>query len=175
MNVTPIGSGLAALSSTEIALFASFLIVPLIVCILMAFKIKHDFKVPIVLSSAVIMVTGIVCIAGVTAQQNIDAKVNAVKDYVHAQGFDIKDGTIAVAPGTDAEFTVTKSGEDYTCTSYAPSSTEEKIFLVCDSGIGFGKGTLEDLAIQISGAEKRKDTAIGIPGASLTDAVTESK
>lgn len=155
MDVNPIGSGLSALSGSDWILPASLLALSIAVVVILGFKLKHEFKIPILISVAVILFAGVFSVAGVTAQQKIASKTEAIKTHITDLGFELKSGSIAVHPNTDSAFTVSKAGNDYQCTSYAPETTEEKIFIVCDSGMGVGKGTIEDLSAQINGAQKR--------------------
>lgn len=155
MDVTPIGEGLSALSGSDWILPACLFALSVGILIGLGVKVKHDFKVPIIISVGVILTVGVFSVAGLTAQQKIDSKTDAIKAHITDLGFEMKSGSIAVHPNTDSEFTVSKAGNDYQCTSYAPETTEEKIFVVCDSGMGVGKGTIEDLSAQINGAQKR--------------------
>lgn len=155
MDVTPIGPGLSALSGLDWILPACIFTLSIGILIGLGIKLKHDFKIPLLISVGLLLIGGSFAIAGVTAQQKIDAKTEAIKGHITDLGFEIKSGTIAVHPGSDSAFTVSKAGNDYQCTSYAPENAEEKIFIVCDSGMGVGKGTIEDLSAQINGAQKR--------------------
>jgi hypothetical protein len=154
MDVTPISPGLSALSGVDWLLPACLFALSIGLLIGLGLKLKHEFKVPILISVGVLLIGGAVTAAGVTAQQKTEAKIEAVKTHITDLGFEIKSGTIAVNPNTDSAFTVSKAGNDYQCTSYAPG-LEEKIFIVCDPGMGAGKGTIEDLSAQINGAQKR--------------------
>lgn len=166
MDVTPIGSGLSALSGSDWIVPACILALSIVVLIILGIKIKHDFKVPILISVGVLFAGAAFSVAGITAEQKIGSKKDEVKAYVSSLGFEFKSGSIAVSPGTDSAFTVAKADNDYPCTSYAPEAMNEKIFIVCDSGMGVGKGTIEDLSAQINGAQKRL--------ASKTDGSVES-
>lgn len=166
MDVTPIGAGLSALSGSDWIIPVCILALSIGALIFLGIKVKHDFKVPILISVGVILAGAAFSVAGVTADQKIEHKKDAVKTYITDLGFELKSGSIAVNPGVDSAFTVAKAGNDYQCTSYAPESMEEKIFIVCDSGMGVGKGTIEDLSAQINGAQKRL--------ASKTDGSVES-
>lgn len=157
MDITPIHSGIQALSGGTIAFLASLLIIPIVVCYLVLTKSKNDFRIPTAIMLGLTGIVGIVSAGAIISEAKESSRSDAVKSYVSSLGFEIKDGAVAVNPGTDKVMTVSKNGEEYKCTSYAPDSVDEKIFLVCDTAMRVGKGSIEDLSMQLNGMKIRDD------------------
>ena len=155
MNVTPIPHGIETLPGGNIALLSAIFIILAVGCFLLVTKVGSDTRFPGAIAIGFAGIVGIVATGSlmITAQEN--ERIETVKSYVSSLGFEIKDGSVAVNPGTDKEMSISKNGEDYKCTSYAPDSTEEKIFLVCDNAMRAGKGTVEDLSMQLNGMKIR--------------------
>lgn len=157
MDTTPINHGITALSGGNIAFLAGIFIVFVIGCYLLLTKTKSDARIPAGISIALAGVVGIIASGAIIIEHEESKRSDAVKSYVTSLGFEIKDGKVAVNPGTDKEMTVSKNGEEFKCTSYAPDSVDEKIFLVCDTAIRVGKGSIEDLSMQLNGMKVRED------------------
>lgn len=159
MDVTPIPGGLAGLSGGSFALLIGLLLITFSTAIFVLVKGRTDFRIPIAISIFVIGVAGTIGAGAAIIETAENKRANAVKEYVTSLGFEIKDGEVAVNTGTDKEMTVSKNGEDFTCTSYAPDSADEKIFMTCDTAVRMGKGTIEDLSAQLNGMKIRADAA----------------
>lgn len=82
-------------------------------------------------------------------------KKHEITEYVNKQGFEIKDGSPAVYAGEDKTMKIIRDGQEFSCTSYAPEDPEGNIFFVCDSKLGFGRTSLEDLKLQLEKASDR--------------------
>lgn len=159
MNVTPIPHSLEALTGGNISLLVAIFVILAIGCFLLVTKTASDARFPGAISIGIAGIVGIVATGSLMVTEQENQRIETVKTYVSSLGFEVKDGSVAVNPGTDKEMSISKNGEDYKCTSYAPDSTEEKIFLVCDNAMRAGKGTVEDLSMQLNGMKVRNDTA----------------
>jgi hypothetical protein len=157
MDITPLNTGLSALSGGTIALIVSLLIATAVICFLLIKKTQSDARFPAAISIAVMGVVGAIALGAITIEAEESKRSDQAKAYISSLGFDFKDGGIALKPGTDKDFTVSKNDEDFKCTSYAPDSVNDKVFLVCEDAIHMSKGNIEDLSKQLNGMKIRND------------------
>lgn len=157
MNTTPIEAGIGAITGGTVALCLLVLLVAIGSCLFVWKKTKSEFKVPIIISVMVIGLAGTVATGAVMVEDRESKRAGEVKAHVSSLGFEFVSGEIAVYPGTDKDFTVSKYDEEFQCTSYAPDSVNDKIFLVCDTAVKVGKGSIEDLSMQLDGMKTRED------------------
>lgn len=172
MNITPIEAGIGALSGGMIALLCLLFLIPLVASVILWKKSGSDFRIPAIISMIVIGIAGTIGAGAVMVEKETEKRANEVRSYVTGLGFEIKDGDIAVTPGTDKAFTVSKDGRDFECTSYAPDSINDKIFLVCDTAITIGKGSIEDLSIQLKGMKIRDEEAAEAKASQVSEEIS---
>lgn len=157
MNTTPIEAGMGALTGGTIALCLFVLLILVAACVFIWKKLDNDFKIPTLISVIVVGLAGIITIGAVMVEHEESKRSDEIKTYISSLGFEFTSGDIAVYTGTDKEFTVSKNDEEVACTSYAPDSVNDNIFLVCDDALSIGKGSIEDLSIQLDGIKTRED------------------
>lgn len=154
MNITPL-DGWSILPETTFGIVsmiaAAFII---LVCITVASLKKGR---PRILSIIMIIAT-IFLSFGQIAASNLSTygqKNDEIKAYVENQGFTIDEFDTAIYAGEEKIMKVSRDGQDFSCTSYAPTDPEGNIFFVCDSQLGFGRTSLEDLKLQLDKASDR--------------------
>lgn len=157
MNATPIEAGISALTGGTIALCLVVLLAVVSASVFTWKKFDNDFKIPTLISILVVGLAGMVTVGAVMVEKQEDKRADEIKTYISSLGLEFVSGEIAVYAGTDKEFTVSKHDQEFTCTSYAPDSVNDKIFLVCDTAVKVGKGSIEDLSMQLDGMKARED------------------
>lgn len=155
MNITPLEGFTFLPQDMLFAILWGITLIMLVIAIIMA-VIYRDIMENVAIAAGVVTFSFIFGSILSTNIGNYVDKHNEINSYVAEQGFEITEGTAAVYAGDDKTMTVTQDGQDFSCTSYAPENPEEHIFFVCDSQMGVGRSSLEDLKLQLDKASERE-------------------
>lgn len=156
MNITPIAN-LFDVIPLPLLIIAGIVVLGIIILLCLNFLDFMQRVTAIVLM--MVIATG-VSILGISSI--LEKKVGA-QEYIASLGLELKSGDVNVFANKDSEITVSKNGQDFQCTAYAPSDNNESIFFVCDGAIGYGRGSIEDLAKNV------KDEAPTQPQGTMTE------